>query len=107
MLFRSSSLIVFKPISDDEVLRIIDLELTKLTKRIQEKGYKLSIHISVKKFLASVGYDRDYGARPLKRAITTQIETPIAKFLLIDSPAEGSTLKLTIDKKDNIVVVKS
>ena len=107
LINRIDEKVVFKPISDDEVLRIIDLELTKLTKRIQEKGYKLSIHISVKKFLASVGYDRDYGARPLKRAITTHIETPIAKFLLIDSPAEGSTLKLTIDKKDNIVVVKS
>lgn len=106
LINRIDEKVVFKPISDDEVLRIIDLELTKLTKRIQEKGYKLSIHIAVKKFLASVGYDRDYGARPLKRAITTHIETPIAKFLLIDSPVEGSTLKLTLDKKDNVVVVK-
>ena len=107
LINRIDEKVVFKPISDDEVLRIIDLELTKLTKRIQEKGYKLSIHISVKKFLASVGYDRDYGARPLKRAITTHVETPIAKFLLIESPDEGSTLKLTLDKKDNIVIVKS
>ena len=107
LINRIDEKVVFKPISDDEVLRIIDLELTKLTKRIQEKGYKLSIHISVKKFLASVGYDRDYGARPLKRAITTHVETPIAKFLLIESPDEGSTLKLTLDKKDNVVIVKS
>jgi len=106
LINRIDEKVVFKPISDDEVLRIIDLELTRLTKRIQEKGYKLSIHIAVKKFLALVGYDRDYGARPLKRAITTHIETPIAKFLLIDNPAEGSTLKLTLDKKDNVVVVK-
>jgi ATP-dependent Clp protease ATP-binding subunit ClpC len=107
LINRIDEKVVFKPISDDEVLKIIDLELARLTKRIQEKGYKLSIHISVKKFLASVGYDRDYGARPLKRAITTHVETPIAKFLLIDSPPEGSTLKLTLDKKDNVVVVKS
>lgn len=107
LINRIDEKVVFKPIGDEDVLRIIDLELTKLTKRIQEKGYKLSIHISVKKFLASVGYDRDYGARPLKRAITTHIETPIAKFLLIESPSEGSMLKLTLDKKDNFVIVKS
>lgn len=107
LINRIDEKVVFKPINDDDVLKIIDLELTKLTKRIQDKGYKLSINISVKKFLSSVGYDRDYGARPLKRAITTYIETPIAKFLLIENPPEGTNLKLNLDKKDNVVVVKS
>lgn len=107
LINRIDEKVVFKPITDDDVLRIIELELIKLNKRIQDKGYKLSINIAVKKFLASVGYDRDYGARPLKRAITTYIETPIAKFLLIENPAEGTTLKLNLDKKDNVVIVKS
>jgi ATP-dependent Clp protease ATP-binding subunit ClpC len=107
LINRIDEKVVFKPITDDDVLKIIELELTKLNKRIQDKGYKLFINISVKKFLASVGYDRDYGARPLKRAITTYIETPIAKFLLIENPSEGATLKLNLDKKDNVVIVKS
>lgn len=107
LINRIDEKVVFKAITDDDVLKIIELELTKLNKRIQDKGYKLSINIAVKKFLASVGYDRDYGARPLKRAITTYIETPIAKFLLIENPAEGTTLKLNLDKKDNVVIVKS
>jgi ATP-dependent Clp protease ATP-binding subunit ClpC len=107
LINRIDEKVVFKPITDDDVLRIIELELIKLNKRIQDKGYKLSINIAVKKFLASVGYDRDYGARPLKRAITTYIETPIAKFLLIENPTEGTTLKLNLDKKDNVVIVKS
>jgi ATP-dependent Clp protease ATP-binding subunit ClpC len=107
LINRIDEKVVFKPITDDDVLRIIELELIKLNKRIQDKGYKLSINIAVKKFLASVGYDRDYGARPLKRAITTHIETPIAKFLLIENPMEGATLKLNLDKKDNVVIVKS
>lgn len=104
LINRIDEKVVFKPISDEDVLKIIDLELARLTKRMQEKGYKLSIHISVKKFLASVGYDRDYGARPLKRAITTYIETPIAKYMLMENLAEGSTIKLTMDKKDNVIV---
>jgi len=107
LINRIDEKVVFKAITDDDILKIIELELTKLNKRIQDKGYKLSINISVKKFLASVGYDRDYGARPLKRAITTYIETPIAKFLLIENPAEGTTLRLNLDKKDNVVIVKS
>jgi ATP-dependent Clp protease ATP-binding subunit ClpC len=107
LINRIDEKVVFKAITDDDILKIIELELTKLNKRIQDKGYKLSINIAVKKFLASVGYDRDYGARPLKRAITTYIETPIAKFLLIENPAEGTTLKLNLDKKDNVVIVKS
>jgi hypothetical protein len=107
LINRIDEKIVFKPITDDDILKIIELELTKLNKRIQDKGYKLSINIAVKKFLASVGYDRDYGARPLKRAITTYIETPIAKFLLNKNPMIGTTLKLNLDKKDNVVIVKS
>ena len=107
LINRIDEKVVFKAITDDDILKIIELELTKLNKRIQDKGYKLSINIAVKKFLASVGYDRDYGARPLKRAITTYVETPIAKFLLIENPPEGTTLKLNLDKKDNVVIVKS
>lgn len=104
LINRIDEKVVFKPVSDENVLKIIDLELSKLIKRIQEKGYKLLINLNVKKYLASVGYDRDYGARPLKRAITTYVETPIAKFLLMENPPEGSTIKLSLDKKDNIVV---
>ena len=107
LINRIDEKVVFKAITDDDILKIIELELTKLNKRIQDKGYKLSINIAVKKFLASVGYDRDYGARPLKRAITTYVETPIAKFLLIENPPEGTTLKLNLDKKDTVVIVKS
>jgi ATP-dependent Clp protease ATP-binding subunit ClpC len=107
LINRIDEKVVFKPINDEDVLSVIDLELTKLIKRLQEKGYKLSVSLAVKKFLASVGYDRDYGARPLKRAITTYIETPIAKFLLIENPAEGATIKLSLDKKGNVVVTKS
>jgi len=73
--------------------------------RISNKKFYKVKGPSVKKFLLDNGYDKDYGARPLKRAITTHIETTIAKFILLEKPAVGSVLKLNMDKKDNNKVV--
>ena len=66
----------------------------------------MSVDHSVRKFLAESGYDKDYGARPLKRAITGHIETPIAKFLLGKKLKSGYTIKLKYDDKLNAVTVK-
>lgn len=106
LLNRIDEKIVFQPLSMDNIFKIVDIELNSLIARIEHKGYKINIDISVKKFLAENGYDKDYGARPLKRAITTNIETPIAKFLLSKKPKVGTLLKLKFDDKQNIVVVK-
>lgn len=107
LINRIDEKVVFKPLSEENVLKIVDMELDRLIKRLQDKGYKISVHANVKKFLADTGYDRNYGARPLKRAITTFIESPIAKFIIHEKPEIGSTIKLTLDKKENKVVVKS
>lgn len=106
LLNRIDEKIVFKPLSEENIIKIVDLELNKMIKRIEEKGYKINIDISVKKFLAENGYDKDYGARPLKRAITTYVETPIAKFLLNKKVKPGSTLKLKFDDKLKEVTIK-
>jgi ATP-dependent Clp protease ATP-binding subunit ClpC len=106
LINRIDEKVVFKPISDDEVLRIIDLELTRLTKRIQEKGYKLSIHIAVKKFLALVGYDRDYGARPLKRAIQHHVEDVLSDAIIMDSIKDPNKVNINYDKKTDRVIIK-
>lgn len=106
LINRIDEKIVFQPLSEENILKIVDLELNRMIKRIEEKGYKISVDASVKKFLADNGYDKDYGARPLKRAITTYVETPIAKFLLGKKIKPGATIKLKFDSKDNIVTVK-
>lgn len=106
LLNRIDEKIVFQPLSEDDIIKIVDIELNHMVSRIEKKGYKISIDMSVKKFLAENGYDKDYGARPLKRAITTHVETPIAKFLLSKKLKPGSTLKLKFDDKQNIVTVK-
>ena len=106
LINRIDEKIVFKPLSEENIIKIVDLELARMIKRIEEKGYKINIDVSVKKFLAENGYDKDYGARPLKRAITTHVETPIAKFLLGKKLKSGTVIKLKFDEKQNIVVVK-
>lgn len=106
LLNRIDEKIVFQPLSEDNIMSIVDIELKHMILRIEQKGYKISIDNSVKKFLSDNGYDKDYGARPLKRAITTYIETPIAKFLLGKKLKLGSTIKLKFDEKQNIVIVK-
>jgi ATP-dependent Clp protease ATP-binding subunit ClpC len=106
LLNRIDEKIVFQPLSEENILKIVDIELNQMISRIESKGYKISVDNSVKKFLAENGYDKDYGARPLKRAITSYIETPIAKFLLSKKVKTGTTIKLKFDDKTNSVTVK-
>lgn len=106
LLNRIDEKVVFQTLSEENILKIVDIELGHMIDRIEQKGYKISIDMSVKKFLMDNGYDRDYGARPLKRAITSYIETPIAKFLLGKKVKPGTVLKLKFDEKTNSVIVK-
>ena len=106
LINRIDEKIVFQPLSEENIVKIVDVELVGVISRIEQKGYKLHIDASVKKFLAENGYDKDYGARPLKRAITTHIETPIAKFLLSKKVKSGANIKLKYDDKLNEIVVK-
>lgn len=106
LLNRIDEKIVFQTLSEENIIKIVDIELNNMVSRIEQKGYKISIDASVKKFLADNGYDKDYGARPLKRAITTYIETPIAKHLLGKKVKPGATIKLKYDDKTNSVTVK-
>lgn len=106
LLNRIDEKIVFQPLLEDDIIKIVEIELNHMISRIEKKGYKISVDASVKKFLAENGYDKDYGARPLKRAITTHVETPIAKFLLSKKLKPGSVMKLKFDDKQNIITVK-
>lgn len=106
LLNRIDEKIVFQTLSEEDILKIVDIELNHVVSRIEQKGYKVSVDNSVRKFLADNGYDKDYGARPLKRTITSHIETTIAKFLLSKKVKPGTTLKLKYDDKTNSVVVK-
>jgi len=106
LINRIDEKIVFNPLSKEDIAKIVELELDRTIKRISEKGYDVLVAKSVKDFLSEIGYDKEYGARPLKRAITTNIENVISQFILKNGIKDGQKIRLSYDKKLEKVVAK-
>jgi len=102
---RLDEIIYFRDLGKDEILKIIDLELNKTISRASELGFTLNISEEMKTHLVEVGYDPQFGARPLKRAIQKWIDDPITEFIIDNNPKEGSELSITYDseKEDSVV----
>ncbi len=102
-LNRIDDIIMFDSLDKDAIFKIIDLELRSFYNRVEGIGYKLEITNDAKTFLAEKGYDKQYGARPLKRAIQTHIEDALAEILLRGEAHEGDTILVdTTPENDNI-----
>jgi ATP-dependent Clp protease ATP-binding subunit ClpC len=95
-LNRIDDIIMFNPLSQEDIHHIIDVELVGLIKRIEINGYILEITDTAKNFIAEKGFDPNYGARPLKRAIQKYIEDPLAEEIINEKLAEGDTIKLDL-----------
>jgi ATP-dependent Clp protease ATP-binding subunit ClpC len=92
---RLDDVIVFRPLVKDDLNTIIEYEMSKVRKRIEEKGMKLVLEQTAKDFLTEKGYNPDFGARPLRRAIGQYVEDPLAEQLLAGDFQEGDTITLT------------
>ena len=102
-LNRIDDIIMFDSLNKDNIFKIIDLELRSFYKRVQELGYLLEITPAAKDFLAEKGYDNQYGARPLKRAIQTHIEDALAEILLKGEAKSGDKILVDVSTdKDKI-----
>ena len=99
-LNRIDDIVVFNSLDQEDIFKIIDITLKDLYKRLEGMGYALKLSDGAKKFVAEKGFDPQFGARPLHRAIQKYIEDPLAEFILNQNPAEGSTFK-AIMAKDN------
>ena len=96
-LNRLDDIIYFDQLSEESIKQIVDIEAKPLIKRVAEMGYTLEISDEAKALLAKKGYDVQYGARPLKRALQTLLEDPICELLMSDNaPAPGSHLTTTV-----------
>ena len=105
-LNRIDDVVVFNSLSREHIHKIIDIELSKLYNRIDGLGYKLKLSESAKDYIADKGFDKKYGARPLKRAIQKYIEDSLAEEIINSKLKEGDSISINLDKKTNELIIK-
>lgn len=103
-LNRLDEQILFNPLAKEDIERIIEIELRDLYARVEQAGFGLKLGKGVKKFVADAGYDPQYGARPLKRAIQRYIEDPLAEKIISGEVKPGETITLKLNKERNGVI---
>ena len=103
-LNRIDDIIIFNNLEKDDIRKIIDLELSKLYGRLEKLGYKVELSEEAKTFISDKGWDKDFGARPLKRAIQKYIEDLLAEMLVNKQLSEGETVILDVNEaKDGLI----
>lgn len=103
-LNRLDEIITFDQLDNTAIRKIVDIELSRLFKRINDMGYAVEISEEAKEMLAQKGYSPQYGARPLKRAIQTYIEDVLCELLLDDEKKLSSTITIDFDEGDKLKV---
>jgi ATP-dependent Clp protease ATP-binding subunit ClpB len=98
-LNRLDESIIFHSLKQEELRQIVDLQVKRLAQRLEDKKLGLNLNAAALDWLAAVGYDPVYGARPLKRAIQKELETPIAKAILAGSFPMGSTIAVDVESE--------
>ena len=103
-LNRLDEIITFDQLDNTAIRKIVDIELSRLFKRINDMGYAVEISDEAKTLLANKGYSPQYGARPLKRAIQTYIEDVLCELLLSDEQRTSKTIAIDVDGDDKLKV---
>jgi len=98
-LNRLDESIIFHSLKQTELRQIVDLQVKRLAQRLEDRKLGLNLNAAALDWLAAVGYDPVYGARPLKRAIQKELETPIAKAILAGSFPMGSTIAVDVESE--------
>ncbi len=105
-LNRVDDVVVFNALEKEDINKIIDIELAKLFLRIKDLGYSLTLTKSAKNYIADKGFDKEYGARPLNRAIQKYIEDVLAEEIISSKLVEGDSITMDLDKESNELVIK-
>ena len=105
-LNRLDDIVLFDQLKEDDILKIVNIELDQFLDRIGEEGYNFKFTIAAKKFLAVEGYDAAYGARPLKRAIQKYVEDLVADAIINGEIETGNTYTITKNKSDDKLTLK-
>ncbi len=106
-LNRIDDVIIFNNLEREHIHKIIDIELEKLYKRIDDLGYTLELSEKAKDFIADKGFDQQYGARPLNRAIQKYIEDALAEEIISSRISEGDKIYMDLDEKKEELTIKT
>jgi len=104
-LNRIDEIITFNSLTKEDIYKIIDIELEKVVGRIRKMDFDLELSDDAKEYISEKGYDPEYGARPLKRAIQKYIEDPLTEEIIKSNPKKGSKMSLEYDKENDSMVV--
>ncbi len=105
-LNRVDDVVMFNPLSEEDITKIIDIELKSLFSRVHNLDYQLKISPAAKKYIAKKGFDPKYGARPLKRAIQKLLEDEMAEVILKSGISERDTISVGFDSKNEKIKMK-
>jgi ATP-dependent Clp protease ATP-binding subunit ClpC len=105
-LNRVDDVMVFNNLEREHIHKIIDIELEKLFERIKGLGYEMVLTDKAKDYIADKGFDKEYGARPLKRAIQKYIEDALAEEIINSNLQEGDSITMDLDEKMNELTIK-
>lgn len=105
-LNRIDDVVIFNSLEREHIHKIIDIELAKLFFRIEDLGYNLELTDAAKDFIAEKGFDQQYGARPLNRAIQKYVEDALAEEIITSKMAEGDHVKMDLDKEKKELTIE-
>ena len=104
-LNRIDDVLDFNPLAKEDIHKIIEIELKSLYKRLHELGYEIKITDKAKDYIADKGYDANFGARPLKRAIQRYLEDPMAEQIIGANVNEGDIINVDLDSKKEEIII--
>ncbi|MEL6142167.1 MAG: AAA family ATPase, partial [Bacteroidota bacterium] len=104
-LNRIDDVMIFNSLGQEEIFKIIDITLGDLYKRLENMSLRLKLSEEAKQFVAEKGFDPQFGARPLQRAIQKYVEDPLAEYILNNNPTEGTVLQAELnEQKDGLTI---
>jgi ATP-dependent Clp protease ATP-binding subunit ClpC len=106
-LNRIDEIITFSQLSLEQMQEIVDLQLTEVQERLSEHGLNVELTPASRIWLAEVGYDPDFGARPLRRALQKHVESPLSVSLLSGEFSSGDTIVVDVDEEENTLIFRS
>ena len=105
-LNRIDDVVIFNSIEREDIYKIIDIELSYLDKRVKEMGYEMKITREAKDYIIDKGWDEQFGARPLKRAIQKYVEDSLAEEIIKSKIDEGDVINIDFDKETTTITIK-